>query len=61
MKRRKQRTEEQEAPAALDGPETQEPFAASRLEIDALRAMLGLPPESTRPRIGPDDTNADND
>ncbi len=60
MNRRKPRAEEQERPAGPDGLETQEPFAASRLELDALRAMLGLPPESNRPCTGPDDTDAPN-
>ncbi len=61
MNRRKQRSEEQERPAGQDGLETQEPFAASRLELDALRAMLGLPHESNHRPRSPDDPEADND
>ena len=61
MNRRKQRSEEQERPAGQDGLETQEPFAASRLELDALRAMLGLPHKSNRLRPGPDAPDSDND
>ncbi len=58
MNRSKPRSEEQERPAGHKEPETQERFAAARLELDALRAMLGLPHESTRSRTGPDDPEA---
>ena len=61
MKRRKPRSEQQETPATHNGRETPEPFAAARLELDALRAMLGLPHESTRLRKGPDDTKSEQD
>ena len=56
MKQRKPRSEEQERPAGPNGQETQERFAASRLELDALRAMLGLPSEPTP--LSPDETKA---
>ena len=59
MKRRKPRSEQQDAPATRNGRETPERFAASRLELDALRAMLGLPSEPTP--LSPDETEAPTD